>query len=312
MQTASVQKTTLREKIRKRQDRIWSILTIIPSIVAVAVFIYGFIIWNGYVSLSKWNGIVPNYSWSGFQNYLNLFQTQRFQIDCINMLVFSIVFIGGCTVVGLLLAILLDQNVKGESFFRGVFLCPMAIALVVTGVVWSWLLSPGNAATGFLGINQLFDRLNLKWLICGWYTDQRIGIIAVALAAIWQLSGYIMAIFLTAIRGIPNEIREAARIDGATEPQLYSYVILPNLKAVILGNVIVLGHMSLKVFDLVAAMTGPGKGFCTDVPAYYMWDTAFRGNNFNTGAAIGMILLIAVSVLVIPYLVYLRRSEFES
>jgi glucose/mannose transport system permease protein len=310
MQTTLVEKRqTLLEKLRSRQDRIWSILMLLPSMVAVAVFIYGFILWNGYVSLSKWNGVMPNYSWNGLQNYLSLFQTQRFQIDCVNMLVFSVVFIGGCTAVGLLLAILLDLNIKGECFFRGVFLCPMAIALVVTGVVWSWLLSPGNAATGYLGINQLFDRLDLKWLISGWYTDQRIGIIAVALAGIWQLSGYIMAIFLTAIRGIPYEIREAARIDGANEPQLYCHIILPNLSAVILGNMIVLGHMSLKVFDLVAAMTGPGRGFCTDVPAYYMWDTAFRGNNFNTGAAIGMILLIAISVLVIPYLVHLRRSE---
>ena len=303
------QRSTYWARLSKRRDRIGSILTIVPSLVAIAVFVYGFIIWNGVVSLSKWSGIVADYSWNGFQNYLALFNTQRFQIDCLNMLVFSLVFIGGCTLVGLLLAILLDQNIRGESIFRGIFLCPMAIALVVTGVIWSWLLSPGNAVTGYLGINQLLAWLNLKCFTSGWYTDQRIGISAVALAGIWQLSGYIMAIFLTALRGIPAELREAARIDGATEPQIYRYIILPNLNPVILGNVIVLGHMSLKVFDLVAAMTGPGRGFCTDVPAYYMWDTAFRGNNFNSGAAIGMVLLIAVSVLVIPYLIYLRRSE---
>ena len=309
MPSISGEKQTAPNIFQRNSDRIWSILVILPSIVVVAVFIYGFIFWNAYVSMSKWKGIIPNYSWNGIQNYLELFQTQRFQIDIVNMLVFSAVFILGCIVVGLALAILLDQNVKAEGFFKGAFLCPMAIALVVTGVIWSWLLSPGNAISGYLGVNQLFDKLNLKWLISGWYTNPSIGIIAVALAAIWQMSGYIMAIFLTSIRGIPYELREAAQIDGASAAQIYLRIIIPNLSAVILGNAIVLGHMSLKVFDLVAAMTGPGQGYCTDVPAYFMWDTTFRGNNFGSGAAIGMILLVLISSLVIPYLVHLRRSE---
>ena len=310
MQTAPIpKKPALFGRLSNQQDRIWSLLTVFPSAVVIAVFVYGFIVWNGYVSLSKWNGIIPDYSWGGFKNYLQLFATPRFQIDCLNMLVFSVFFIGGCILVGLLLAILLDQNIRGESIFRGIFLFPMAIALVVTGVVWAWLLSPGNQTAGYLGINQIFSWLGLNCFVSGWYTDPKIGISAVALAGIWQMSGYMMTIYLTAIRGIPMEIREAACIDGASELQQYRFIILPNLKAVILGTVIILGHMSLKVFDLVASMTGPGKGFCTDVPAYYMWDTTFRGNNFNTGAAIGMLLLIVVSVLVIPYLVYLRRNE---
>jgi len=296
-------------RLTNEHDGLWAIVTVIPSIIAIAVFVYSFIIWNGYVSLSKWKGIIPNYAWRGIQNYIKLFNTQRFQIDLRNMLVFSVVFIGGCLVIGLFLSILLDQNVRGETFFRGVFLFPMAVALVVTGVVWGWLLSPGNQIAGYIGVNQLFEWLNLDFLINGWYTDRTFGIVAVAIAAIWQMSGYVMVMYLTAIRGISISIREAAHIDGANVFQLYRYIIMPNLKAITLGILIILGHISLKVFDLVAAMTGPGKGFATDVPAFFMWDTTFRGNNFNTGAAIGIILLILISFLVVPYLIHLRRSE---
>jgi glucose/mannose transport system permease protein len=123
------------------------------------------------------------------------------------------------------------------------------------------------------------------------------------------MSGYTMAMYLAALRGIPNEMREAARVDGATELQVYRRVIIPMIRPVTFSALIVLGHISLKIFDLVVSMTGPGPAFATDVPAFYMWDTTFRGNNFSQGAAIATILLLVVALLIVPYLVSTTRSE---
>ncbi len=294
---------------RLKGDRLASILFITPSIVAVIVFVYIFIGWTGFISFTKWNNVLPNYTLVGFRNYKNLFANMRFQIDIHNTIVFTIVFVSSCLLIGLLLAFLIDRNIKGEFFFRNIFLFPMAISFVVTGVVWHWLLNPGSIQLGSIGINQLLDKIGLGFLKTGWYTDPKIGIIAVAIAAVWQFSGYTMALYLAGLRSIPMELREAAAIDGANQFQIFRYIILPFLRPITFGAIIILGHISLKIFDLVVAMTGPGPGFSTDVPALFMYDTTFRGNHFSQGASIAIILLLMVSLLIIPYLIYTSRKE---
>ncbi len=292
------------------QDRLYATLFVLPSIIAIFIFIYMFIGWTGYISLTKWNNVIPNLKFVGLRNYIRLFQIERFQIDLHNTLVFTVLFISSCIILGLGLAILLDQKVKGESIFRSIFLFPMSLSFIVTGVVWRWILNPGSKELGSVGINQLFDKIGLGFLKSGWYTDPNIGIKAVVIAAVWQLSGYTMAMYLAGLRGIPYELREAAQVDGATSVQVYRYIILPLLKPITIGAVIILGHISLKIFDLIMAMTGPGVGFCTDVPAYFMYDTTFRGNKFAQGASIAIVMLVMVGALVIPYLIYnARRVE---
>lgn len=296
---------------RLNWERVISILLLAPAVIAVAIFVYGFIGWTAYASLTKWDQMLPDFTLAGLSNYQKLFANQRFQIDLRNTVVFTIVFLVSCLIIGLILAILLDQRIRGEGFFRSIYLFPMSISFIVTGVVWRWLLNPGSAELGSTGINLLFDTLGLGFLKTGWYTDPKIGIIAVAIAATWQMSGYTMAMYLAGLRAIPDELREAARVDGASEWQIVRYILLPILQPVTLSAVIVLGHISLKIYDLVVAMTGPGIGFATDVPAYFMWDTTFRGNHFARGAAIATVLLIMVAVLIVPYLIHSIRTEAE-
>lgn len=288
------------------KDRYLSIILISPSILAVLIFIYGFIAWSVRVSLSAWKGLNPDYTWVAFRNYLELFSDPRFHVDVRNTLIFTAVFVGGCILVGFLLAVMLDQGLKGESFFRSLFLFPMAISFIVTGVVWRWLMNPaeGDRLSGF---NLLFSQLNLDFLINKWHTTETWGIAAIALAAIWQMSGYTMAIYLAGLRSIPDELREAARIDGASELEIYRYIILPLLAPVTLSALIILGHISLKVFDLIIAVAG--KQLPLDVPAIYMWQTTFDGLFYGRGAAIGILLLISVAVLIIPYIRFTLRSE---
>jgi glucose/mannose transport system permease protein len=322
-------------------ERVVSILLITPSALAIAVFVYGFIAFTGFASLTKWDSLLPNFSLVGLSNYPKLFANQRFQIDLRNTVSFTLLFLIVCLVLGFFLAFLLDQRIRGEGIFRSIYLFPMAISFIVTGVAWRWLLNPGNPELGATGVNLLFEKLGLGFLKWGWFTDPTVwhipqssligrgleqiglgvlatpavgvsaGVVSLVLAAAWQMSGYTMAMYLAGLRGIPDELREAARVDGASEWQLLWHITLPLLRPITLSAIIILGHISLKIYDLVVAMTGPGAGFSTDVPAFFMWDTTFRGNHFARGASIAMVLLILVAVLIIPYLVWSTRSEAE-
>jgi glucose/mannose transport system permease protein len=296
-----------RAKVRRplTRDRVISIALISPSIIAIAIFVYGFIGQTAYISMVKWNDFKPDFTWVGFANYERLFQNVRFQIDLKNTLVFTVVFIAACLFIGLLLASLLDQRIKGEAFFRNIFMFPLAISFIVTGVTWRWLLTPTS------GVNLLFDATGLHFLKSGWFTDPKIGILAVVIAAVWQMSGYVMAMYLAGLRGIPEELREAARVDGATEWQVFRRVALPLLQPITLTAVIILGHISLKIFDLTKAMTGSGPGFSSDVPALFMYETTFFGSHFSEGASIAIVLLLMVSGLIIPYLIYNFRNEVQ-
>jgi glucose/mannose transport system permease protein len=298
-------------KRRLNSDRIISILLIAPSLILIAVFVYGFIGFTGFASFTKWDNMLPDFSWVGLKNYQKLFDTVRFQIDLQNTVTFTVLFLFACLILGFILAVLLDQKIRLEGFFRSIFLFPLAVSYIVTGVVWRWLLNPGSVQLGATGVNLLLENVGLGFLKNGWYTDPSIGIKAVVIAATWQMSGYVMALYLAGMRGIPEDLREAARVDGANEFQIYRHIILPLLQPITLGAVIILGHMSLKIFDLVVAMTGPGPAFSSDVPAFFMWDTTFRGNNFAQGAGIATILLVSVAVLIVPYLVYSTRTEAE-
>ncbi len=294
--------------MRYNKDRVLAVALVSPSILAVFIFVYGFIAWSGRVSLSKWVGLLPNYEWAGFSNYVNLLQDARFQIDIRNTFIFTVLFVGGSLLLGLGLAILLDQGLRGEAFFRSLFLFPMAISFIVTGVVWRWLMNPAQGSR-ISGLNLLFDQIGLDFLVNKWHTTPQWGIAFIAIPAIWQMSGYTMALYLGGLRAIPESLREAARVDGANELQIYRYQILPLLRPITLSAMIILGHISLKVFDLIVAVAG--KQVALDVPAIYMWTTTFDGNFYNRGAAIGMMLLFSVAVLVIPYLWYTLRTEAE-
>ena len=291
------------------KDRYLSILLISPSIIAVLIFVYGFIAWSVRVSLSKWKGLNPDYTWIGLKNYLDLFADPRFAVDIRNTLLFTIVFVVGSLVLGFLLAVMLDQGLRGEGFFRSLFLFPMAISYIVTGVVWRWLMNPAMGSR-MSGLNLLFTDMGLESWVNAWHTTPKWGMAAIALAAIWQMSGYTMALYLAGLRAIPHELKEAARIDGASEFQIYRRIMIPLLAPVTLSALIILGHMSLKVFDLIIAIAG--KQLALDVPAIYMWQATFDGLFYARGAAIGILLLISVAVLIIPYIRYTLKTEAQT
>lgn len=320
------------------RTRLLTLLLLAPAIVASFFFVYLFIAWTGYASLTGWNqirplnGFLPNFPFVGLQNYQALFGIERFwPNDVFNSLVFTVTFVLVSLLVGLLLAILLDQHVLGEGLFRNIFLLPMALSFVVTGTIWAWIFNPNtginvlldplgletvrNALLGFPLLKPLWDvldALRINVLRPGLTTDPRSALGAVVIAAVWQMSGFVMAMFLAGLRGIPEELREAARVDGATERQIYRRIIIPLLRPVMVSVMVILGYISLKIFDLVFVMTAGGPGEATDFPSIFLWVSAFKSNLYAQGAAIAIVMFLVSAAIVIPYLRRQLRSEPQS
>lgn len=306
---------TSQKKTALSKDRLLALQFLLPSLICLGIFVYGFIGWTGYVSLSAWNSFVPDLTFVGLDNYKFLFQNFRFQADLRNMLFFTLFFIGAVVVLGQVLAVLIDQKLRAESLFRNIFLFPMALSFVVTGVVWRWILNPQT------GVNLLLEKFGVH---LEWYTNTTVipsisigkiefglplALISVVIAAVWQMTGFSLAMYLAGLRGIPEELREAARIDGASEFQIYRKIIIPQLRPITFGVIVMMAHISLKIFDLIYTMTGPGANFVTDMPAVYMFEATFRGNFYAQGAAIAIILLLLVAVFIVPYLIRSRKGE---
>ena len=287
------------------------LLLISPSLILMGVFVYGLIGVNVATSLTdehtsaQSTGQAP-VKFVGLQNYNDLLRSPAFQHSLRNLLLYTAVFLVSVLVLGFIWAWLLDKPVHGEGIFRSIYLFPMAVSFVASGVVWRWLLNSNQDASAS-GLNRLFQMIGLGFLQNPWWNNPNWGIAAIALPAVWQLAGYVMALFLAGFRGIPDELREAGRIDGASEWKLYRHVIFPQLSPVALSAVIIIGHMSLKAFDLIMSISKPAN-YQTKVPAVDMY-VMKSSYNFANAAAVGTILLVIVALLVVPYLVRTARAE---
>jgi glucose/mannose transport system permease protein len=296
-----------------RRLRQWGpgLLLLSPSLIVLAVFVYGLIGWTANLSLQDKHNALPSEGFVGLDNYTNLFTndiSDRFTHSLKNLAVFTVVFIVGTLVMGVLWAVLLERGARAEGVFRTIYLFPMAVSFVASGVVWRWLMNSGTGDNAG-GLNVIFSGLHLGFLENRWWTDPNWGMAAMALPAIWQLSGYIMALFLAGFRGIPHELREAAVMDGASTFQLYRQVLFPQLTPVALSALIILGHMSMKMFDLIMSVSGPQ--YLTEVPSTYIWQMLLT-NDQAKAAAIAVFLLLVVAVVIVPYLVYVNRAEKRS
>jgi glucose/mannose transport system permease protein len=293
--------------VHRRRTWLPGLLLVSPSILAIVVFVYGMIGWNIKVSMSDWHSAVPDNTFTGFETYRALlFDDERWRGAVSNIFMFTVVFVVGTLILGGFIALLLDKGVRGEGVFRSIYLFPMAVSFIASGIVWRWLMNPATG-TRSSGLNVLLGSIGLGALRNEWWQSPRWGMAAMAMPAMWQMSGYVMALFLAGLRGIPEELREAARMDGASEWKLYRHVIFPQLRPVTLSALVIVGHISLKVFDLIVAVAN--KQRVVDVPAVYMWNMVFDSQDYAKGAAIGTVILLGVAVLVIPYLIYTFRQE---
>jgi glucose/mannose transport system permease protein len=297
--------------MRRTKNWLPGFLLVLPSIVLVGVFVYWLIFKNVFTSLQRSTNFVTDkvVNPGGYLNYTKLLGSDDYQHALLNLLVLTVVFMVGTMVMGLLWAVLLEKGVGAEGFFRSVYLFPMAVSMIAAGVVWRWLLSPAQGEGQAIGLNQLFIKLHLDGLQSSWWSgNSKFSMAAMAIPAIWQLSGYVMALFLAGFRGISDDQREAARIDGASEWKIYRHVLFPQLSPIALSALIILGHMSMKMFDLIYVIAGPNS-YKAAVPTTMMWTQLFAQSDPQAAAVNATILLVIVAVVVVPYLVSQSRSE---
>jgi glucose/mannose transport system permease protein len=296
-----------------RRTKSWlpGFLLVLPSIILVGIFVYWLIFKNVFTSLQRSTNFVTDkvVNPGGYKNYTQLLGSGDYQHALLNLLVLTVVFMVGTMLMGLLWAVLLEKGVGAEGVFRSVYLFPMAVSMIAAGVVWRWLLSPAQGEGQAIGLNQLFIKLHLDGLQSSWWSgSSKFSMAAMAIPAIWQLSGYVMALFLAGFRGISDDQREAARIDGASEWKIYRYVLFPQLSPIALSALIILGHMSMKMFDLIYVIAGPNS-YKAAVPTTMMWTQLFAQSDPQAAAVNASILLVIVAVVVVPYLVSQSRSE---
>ncbi len=266
-----------------------------PSLAAILLFVYGFIAFTGYLSFTN-SKILPNFDLIGLVNYTKLFGLRHWSTALTNLAIFGGLYILFCTVFGLLLAIFLDQKIRGEGVLRPIYLYPMALSFIVTGTAWKWFLDPG------IGLEQVVQSWGFESFSFNWIKDREMAIYCVVIAAVWQSTGFVMAMFLAGLRGIDNEILKAAQIDGASTPKLYRRIIIPQLRPAFLSAFVVLAHMAIKSYDLVIALTNGGPGRATELPATFMYSYTFTRNQMGIGAASAMIMLMMIAAVIVPYL----------
>jgi glucose/mannose transport system permease protein len=277
-------------------------IVLAPSFAVIVLFVYGFIIFTAYLSFTD-SKMLPSFGFVGDLNYERLWKLPHWWRAVSNLGIFGSLYISICTVLGLMLAILLDQKIRAEGFLRPIYLYPMALSFIVTGTAWKWFLDPG------IGVEQVVQSWGFETFRFNWIKDRNMAIYTVVLAAVWQSSGFVMAMFLAGLRGIDNEIIRAAQIDGASAFKLYHRIIIPMLRPIFLSAFIVLAHLAIKSYDLVVALTNGGPGQATELPATFMYSYTFTRNSMGIGAASATVMLLMIASIIIPYLYSELRQE---
>ncbi len=270
-------------------------IVLAPTTLVMVVCMYGFIAWTAVLSFTK-SRMLPQWDFVGWDQYERLFNNPRWLVAIDNLGIFTLLFIAISLVLGLVLAIFLDRNIRAEGAIRTIYLYPMAVSFIVTGTAWKWILNPG------LGIEKLVHDFGFTDFEFRWLVESDMAIYTIVIAAVWQSSGFVMAMFLAGLRGVDDNIVKAAEIDGASPARIYWHIILPIMRPVFFSSIIVLTHIAIKSFDLVQALTGGGPGYSSDLPANFMYTFAFNRAQMGLGAASAMIMLFSVLAIIVPFL----------
>ena len=295
---ASRHRVSLRERIQDVMPK----LVLAPSFLLVLVFVYGFIAWTFVLSLTN-SKAFANLNFVGLSNYRKLW-TWTFETDppsgwytaIVNMGIFGSLYVVCCLVLGLTLAILLDQKIRGEGVLRPIYLYPLALSFIVTGTAWKLFLDPR------IGLEKAMHDIGWTSFHFDWVVNPRMMIYCVAIAGIWASSGFVMALFLAGLRGIDGEILKAAQIDGATAFATYRRIVIPIMRPVFLSALIILTHLAIKSYDLVLSVTGKNPGGAAELPSTFMYSYTFTRNQMAVGSASAVIMLMTIAAIMIPYL----------
>lgn len=281
----------------------WALhLALLPMTLTVLLCYIGTALWSIRISTTS-SRTFPASDFIGLAQYARLFNTERWLVSLENLVLFGGVFIMLTLVIGFLLAVFIDQKVRGEAVLRTIFLYPYAMSFVATGLVWQWTLNPE------LGLQSALRRMGLAGFTFDWIVTQDKVIYTVAFAAVWQMSGLVMAILLAGLRGVDDEIWKAARIDGIPAWRVYVSIVLPMIAPSVATALVLLFLSAVKVYDVVVAMTGGGPGTASEVPAKFILDYLFGRANLGLASAASTVLLLTAAAVLAPWMYARSRAE---
>jgi len=283
------------------------LLFVIPAFILYTAFVIGPAISSFYFSLTSWDGVSDaSMKFIGLQNYINIFHSQRFYKALSHSMIVALVFTFAANLLALVLAIIVDNVRFGKNLFRSAFYIPVLISGIISGFIWTIMF---NYSFGI--INSIFHTLHLDYLKTDFLGRSPNALISIIAVLVWQLAGYYMIIYLAALQGIPVELIEAAKIDGANRWQQFKNITFPLLAGALTVNLTLALISGMKVFDQIAVMTDGGPGFDTETITYLIYKVAFGELKQGYGTALAMTLFGIILVLGAIQVKILRNREVQ-
>ena len=287
---------------RVRAARVLPHLVIWPPILVSCGYVLVFTAWTVWVSFTQ-STLMPDYSWAGWRNYSAMLATRNWQIAYTNLFIYGPCFVVLTMATGLLLAVLIDQRIRAENIYRAVFLYPLAVSFVVTGTVWGWLLNPT------IGVQKLMHDLGWASFRFEWLIDRDMAIYTVVIAAVWQASGFAMALLLAGLRSVDDDLLKAAQIDGAGPVRTYLRIVFPSIGPIFVAVLVILLQFAIKTYDLVVALTAGGPGLASTLPTVVVYDFMFQRGELARGSAAAVMLLGSLAFVLVPYGLYRQWTQ---
>jgi raffinose/stachyose/melibiose transport system permease protein len=278
-----------------------------PALAIYAVIVIYPSLAGAYYAFTSWSGIGSS-KWIGLQNFKTLFSDSQSIGSLKNTLLLTVFIVVVQNAIGLALALGVHTRIKSRYVLRTLFFAPAVVSPVVIAFLWKYMFNPDPHA----GINAMLGFFGLDFLQQNWLGDPSVALWAIGLTVVWQYAGYSMVIFLAALQGIPQELEEAAALDGAGRFQRFYHVVLPLIAPAMTITLTLSTIGGLKLFDQVFAITGGGPGYSTETLSTLIYKQAFVFGQYGYSTAVALVLALLVSGLALVQMRYLQSREVNS
>ncbi|MGZ9810275.1 carbohydrate ABC transporter permease [Pseudoroseicyclus sp. H15] len=284
---------------RRRTRLTYAAFLALPVILFSAVYIYP-LLYSVAMSFHSWDGMSPSWTWVGFRNYISLTGDERFWVALGNnfrWLIFELVV---PTALGLALALLLNERLRGASIYKTLIFLPFTMTPIAVAAFWRWIYDPSKGVA-----EDVLSAIGLGALQQNWLGDPDLVTYSIMFSSLWWKTGFSFLLYFAGLRAVPHEYIEAARIDGASAWTIFWRITFPMLfptTIVVLG---ISGIDAMRVFDLVQGMTQGGPYNSSHVLATLMYDVSFQRFQMGLGAAIAVCLMLVAMIVVLPYIIYM-------
>lgn len=291
---------------KKKTWQPYALYFILPSFILYTLFVIVPTLGSVYYSFTSWDGISSDVRFIGLANFVEIWNSPRVHNALKNTMVLTISLVILENIVAILLAVLVDKVRWLSKIFRSIFYFPTLLSGIVMGFVWAMMLN-----YNFGVVNQLLDKLGLGAFAVDWLGDPKYAMLAVILSTVWKGAGYYMIIYLAGLQGIPQELNEAASIDGANGWQQFRHITFPLLAGSVTVCMVLAMISALKIFDQIAVMTDGGPGFETETLTYLIYKVGFGELRQGFGTALALVLFFIILIITVFQVKVLQKREVE-